>query len=274
MRLRLRLSALFLLFLLVLTQPVMAAEAAKIRALADKVGPSVITVHALIEMRVGMMNQNRTYEHDVEAVGVILDLDGTTAVGLFELDPTKLLKTMLAGNNMIKIDSELKECSAVLSDGSEVAMAVVLKDSAMGLAILRPKEPGRSFPALPPAAGRRLQLGDHAFLVSRAPKHLASTIMVNDIQVVGEVDGKQPYALLNLSQVMSAAVCDIDGQLVGVACSKEAPAPPANAGAEPDPLKSLTMGIDAKANLPIPIVLSADAVAKLVILARSKEAQK
>jgi hypothetical protein len=109
---------------------------------------------------------------------------------------------------------------------------------------------------------------------SRAPRHLASTILVHEVQVVGEAAGKQPYALISLSEAMGAAVCDLDGRLVGVACAKEAPAPPANGGAEADPLATMTSGLDAKARMPMPIVLCADAVAKLVVLAKAKGAPK
>jgi S1-C subfamily serine protease len=260
--------------LLVLAHAAGAADAAQIRAVADKAGPAVISLRVVTEMKLAMMNQNRTYEHEAEAVGVILDVDGTTAVGMSDLDPAGLMKAMLGGNSMIKIDNELKECIAVLADGSEVAMAVALKDPAMGLAILRPKEPGRTFACLALAEGRRLQLGEHALVVSRAPRRLASTILVNEVQVIGEVAGKQPYALISLDQAMSAAVCDLDGRLVGVVCAREAPAPPADGGAEPDPFKSLTIGIDAKAHAPTPIVLSAEAVAKLVALAKGKGAAK
>jgi hypothetical protein len=262
------------LLLLALGQALTAADAAQIRALADKVGSAVVSVRVVSEMTIAMKNQNSATEHEGETVGVILDVDGTTAVGLFDLDPAYLLRTMFAGNTMFKIESELKECTAVLSDGSEVAMVLALKDPAMGLAILRPKEPGRSFTALTPAEGRRLQLGEHALLVSRAPRHLASTIVVNDVQVIGEVAGKQPYALICLGQAMSAAVCDVDGRLIGVACAKEVPVPPANGGAELDPFRAFTFGLDAKAHLPTPIVLSADALAKLVVLARGKVAPK
>lgn len=259
-----------LLFLI----PLAAAEPAQIRAAADKAGPSVVMLRVVTTIKIAMMGQNRTLDHESESVGVVVDADGSTAAGLLDLDPSSVFKAMLGGSGMIKIDGELKECSLRLADGTEVAMDLAVKDADLGLAILRPKESGRTFAALAPVAGARLQTGDRALMVSRAPRHIASTVMVSEVQVTGAVAGPQPYALVNLPQAMSAAVCDADGRLVGLACAKEAPAPAAKAEAGMDPLMGLTAGLDAKNRVPTPIVRPADAVAKLVAQAKTAAARK
>lgn len=251
-----------------------AAEPAQIRAVAAAAGPSVVTIRVVTTMKIAIMGQNRTVDHESETVGVIVDADGSTAVGLMELDPSSMFKAMLGGNPMLKMDGELKESSLRLADGTEVPMDLAVKDPDLGLAILRPHDGGKTFPALVPVAGARLQTGDRALLVSRAPRYVSSAIMVDEVLVNGTVGGPQPYALVRLAQAMSAAVCDVDGHLVGLACAKEAPAPAAKTDAGMDPLMALTASLDAKNRVPVPIVRPADAVAKLVAQARAKPATK
>lgn len=260
--------------ILLLLSSLAAVEPAQIRAVAATAGPSVVTLRVVTTLKIAVMGQNRTIDHESEAVGVIVAADGSTAAGLLDLDPGSLFKTMLGGNPMIKIESELKDCSLRLEDGTEVAMEIVVKDADLGLGILRPKTAGRTYPALLPVAGARLQVGDHALMVSRAPRHVASAVLVNEVVVAGTVGGPQPYALVPLAQATSAAVCDADGRLIGLACAKEAPAPPAKAEAGMDPLMGITAGLDAKNRVPVPIVRPADAVAKLVAQAQAKAPAK
>jgi hypothetical protein len=260
--------------LLLLVASLAAYEPTQIRVVAEKAGPAVLTLRVVTTVKIAIMGQNRTIDHESESVGVVVDADGSTAAGLLDLDPSSLFKTMFGGNPMIKFDSELKECALRLADGTEVAMDIVVKDADLGLAILRPKQAGRTFPALVPLAGARLELGDHALVVSRAARHVASTVLVSEVAVAGVVGGPQPYALVPLAQAMSAAVCDAQGRLLGLACAKEAPAPPANAEAGNDPLMGLTAGLEAKNRVPVPIVRPADAVAKLVAQAKAKTPAK
>lgn len=71
---------------------------------------------------------------------------------------------------------------------------------------------------------------------------------------------------------MSGAVCDGEGHLIGIATMKPAPAPPAQAGTEMDPLMGITAGLDAKNRTPLPIVRPIDTVMKLVAQAKAKPA--
>ncbi len=173
-----------------------AVEPAQIRAIADKTGPAVVTIRIVSTMKIAIMGQNRTLDHESEAVGVIVDPSGLTVTSVMDLDPSAMMKAVLGGNPMIKFDSTIKEIALRLADGSEIAAELALKDDDLGLAILRPTKPGQVFAALAPKAGAALQLGDRALVIGRAARHAASALMVVEFQAQGTVGGPQPYALV------------------------------------------------------------------------------
>ncbi|MEK7413540.1 MAG: serine protease [Planctomycetota bacterium] len=262
----------FALFSTCMAVVLTAADAAQLRSVAERAGPAVIAVRVVSSVNLTIMGQNRALDQETDAVGVVVDPSGLCVVMLNDLDPSAMFKAMLGGNPMIKIDSQLKEASYRLADGSEVPAELAIKDAELGLAVLRPKTAGTTYPALAPQAGAKIQLGDRVTAVSRAPRFVTATVLVNEILVNGAVAGPQPYAIVSQGATTSAAICNNDGQLIGVLSSKSPPAKEANKAAEMDPMAGLTSAMEAKNLVPVAIIRPADALRKLIDQAKAAPA--
>lgn len=252
------------LLLLVLVGGLAAVEPAQFRHAASTIGPSVVDVRVVSTIKLAIMGQNRTLDHEGSAIGVVVDASGLVAVMGAELDPAAVLNAVLGGNPMIKLEAEVKEVVIRLADGSEIAADVAVRDADLGLALLRPREASAGLVA-PAATGAMPQLGDPVLVLGRAPRHAAAALLVGESRIAGVVGGPQPYAIVGGAGLSGGAVCDADGRLVGVLSTKDAPQrPDAPANAPMDPLAGLTASLDAKTRVPVPIVRGLDAVRRLV----------
>jgi hypothetical protein len=196
------------------------------RAKALQTQKAVVTIRLVSKMKISLMGQNQDQESKIEVVGTVIDPDGLTVTDLSSLDPTYMLQSIvgLLGGAGMKLDSEVKETAILLEDGTEVAAEVVLKDSDLGLAFIRPLDASHKFDAVT-LKNRSVQpqLLDSIFTVGRLGKYSnrALTLTFDSIRAISKgprsfyVGEKETQAFLGCIAYSS------EGEPVGVYVMKQ-----------------------------------------------------
>jgi hypothetical protein len=161
------------------------------RATALQSQKAVVTVRLVAKIKISMMGQNQDQESKIEVIGTVIDPSGLTVADASSIDPSSAVKSMLGmmGGMGLKLDSEVKETVILLEDGTEVVSDVVLKDSDLGLAFIRPREASRKFDAVTlKTRSTQPQLLDSIFVVGRLGKNgnRALTLSFDSIRAVAK----------------------------------------------------------------------------------------
>jgi Trypsin-like peptidase domain len=165
------------------------------RATAEKVRGAVVTIRIVLKLKIGFGGQAQDQEQKVEVAGVVIDASGLTVASAASIDPSGALRKMAGGQaSRMKVESEVKETTLLLEDGTEVEMDVVLKDTDLDLAFLKPREAGRHFTAvtLRPRTGT-VPLLTPIFVVSRLGKLTSRALAVATGEIRASVRGPAPY---------------------------------------------------------------------------------
>lgn len=173
----------------------LTADAADIkdtaRAKALQIQKAVVTIRLVAKIKISMMGKSQDQETKVEAIGTIIDPDGLTVTDASSINPTSMVQSMLGvlGGTGLKLDSEVKETAILLEDGTEVEADVVLKDSDLGLAFIRPRDTSHKFDAVTlKNYSAQPQLLDSLFTVGRLGKNSnrALTLTVDSIRAISK----------------------------------------------------------------------------------------
>jgi Trypsin-like peptidase domain len=165
------------------------------RATAEQVRHAVITIRIVLKLKIGFGGQAQDQEQKVEVAGVVIDAAGLTVASAASIDPSGALRKMSGGQaSRMKVESEVKETTLLLEDGTEVEADVVLKDTDLDLAFLKPREAGRRFRAvtLRPRAGT-VPLLTPIFVVSRLGKLTSRALALATGEIRASVHGPAPY---------------------------------------------------------------------------------
>lgn len=193
------------------------------RALVEKASASAVRVRLVSELKMDMRGQNVEREQKSEINGTIIDPSGLTIVSATALNPSSIISRMLRG---AKVEMSVKETALILADGTEVPAEVVLKDTELDIAFVRPKEGGKSYPAvaLKPLA-HPAQVLDDVFAVGRLGKNANRVNFVDAGKVRAYVKGPRPYYICS-REVTDSTGCVVyaaDGQPLGVALVHKSP---------------------------------------------------
>src|SRR5262249_10957929 len=115
------------------------------RATAEQSGKAVVTIRLVLKLKAG----GQEHEQKVEVPGVVIDSAGLTVASASSIDPSGVFRRMVdAQRQRMSIESEVKEPVILLEDGTELEAAVVLKDTDLDLAFIRPRDAGLKLPAV------------------------------------------------------------------------------------------------------------------------------
>lgn len=201
-------SSLLALTLLLPLLPARADDAAqRLRAVAGKYAPSIVTVAVVISR--GESSQ----QIELEAEGVIIDASGLVATTNTTIDPTSM-----AGGDDGGIVTNVTGAKIVLPEGGEIPARLVLRDKDRNLAFLRPLRPLK-LPALPFALAKGTAAqGDSVTLLGRLGKAGGRAPSVESARLLAVM--KRPRTLYvlpitYLSRLGEVAFNDA-GQLIGL----------------------------------------------------------
>jgi hypothetical protein len=161
------------------------------RATAEQSGKAVVTVRLVLKLKAG----GQEHEQKMEVPGVIIDPTGLTLASASSIDPSGAFRRMVdAQRQRVNIESEVKEPVILLEDGSELEAAVVLKDTDLDLAFIRPRDPGLKLPAvtLKPRSGT-VPLLTRIYVLGRLSKLANRALSVATGEVRTYVRGPSPY---------------------------------------------------------------------------------
>jgi len=206
-----------------------ADDAAKAgRDVLAKSRDAVVTVKLAIKQSMSFNGRDQKSENKSETTGTIIDPSGLTVVSLATTDPSGAIKDTYMraiaarGGDMsqFKFDSELSDVKIVLSDGTEMAADVVLRDKDLDLAYLRPSDkPAKPLPFIDLKHDGKAQILDEVIVVNRLNQaaNRAPAISIGRIEAI--VDKPRTFYLLGESMwaySLGAPVFSLDGKLVGI----------------------------------------------------------
>ena len=161
------------------------------RATAEQSGKAVVTIRLVLKLKSG----GQEHEQKMEAPGVVIDPAGLTVASASSIDPSGAFRRMVdAQRQRVSIESEVKEPVILLEDGTELEAAVVLKDTDLDLAFIRPRDPGLKLAAvsLKPRSGT-VPLLTRIYVLGRLSKLANRALSVATGEVRAYVRGPAPY---------------------------------------------------------------------------------
>jgi hypothetical protein len=220
-----RISAVVIVSLIVLIASGWAGDVKQMaKMVSEKYHKSVVTVRVVIRLKQNYMGQTRDQEQKLELNGTIIDSSGLTVSSASALDPAASFRMMAQTNNQFKIESEVKETTLLLEDGTEVEADIVLKDTNLDMAFIKPREAGQSYNTvgLKPY-GKPLQLMDELLVISRLGKVGNRAILISSGRVGAYVKGPRSFYVGddNLGSAVGCLVFNDEGVAVGILLTKQ-----------------------------------------------------
>lgn len=161
------------------------------RSTAEQSGRAVVTVRLVLKLKLS----GQEHEQKMEVPGVVIDPSGLTVASASSIDPSGALRRMVdAQRQRVTLESEVKETVLLLEDGTELDAVVVLKDTDLDLAFIRPRDAGLKLSAiaLKPRAGT-VPLLTRIFVLGRLGKLGNRALGVATGEVRAFVRGPAPY---------------------------------------------------------------------------------
>ncbi len=204
------------------------------RATAEQVRGAVITIRIVLKLKIGFGGQAQDQEQKVEVAGVVIDPSGLTVASAASIDPSGALRKMAGGQaSRMKVESEVKETTLLLEDGTEVEADVVLKDTDLDLAFLKPREAGRHFRAVSLRARTgTVPLLTPIFVVSRLGKLTSRALAVATGEIRASVRGPAPYYVTDAetASFVGSVAYTADGVPLGVFVNRFSSSPDGRSG--------------------------------------------
>jgi hypothetical protein len=160
----------------------------------EKWQDTVVNVRVVLKMRMTMGGREvQATEETVETVATVLDPSGLAVMSLQALNPGEFIKKMMSGMAapqgapQFDMTSEPTDVRMRLTDATEIAATIALRDEDLNLAFIRPTSP----PAKPLASLAEAELG--------RPANLDLVVVVSRL---GRVGGWGPAASLQHVQAV------------------------------------------------------------------------
>ncbi|MCE5231502.1 serine protease [bacterium] len=213
-------------FALAMILGVATAHAADVRATgratAGKLGDAVIRINVVIKATFGG-KESSDEEITREISGTVIGEDGLTIATLSNIDPASIMKRSAGeGDESSKFQTTVKGIKLLMRDGKEVPATVVLRDSELDLAFLRPiTKPATKFTALNLADSAKPELLDEVFVLQRFGKIANRRIGAQTLEIQGIVEKPRAFYIPNPNSEAAAGllglpVFNADGKVIGM----------------------------------------------------------
>lgn len=167
-------------------------------------------------------------ERKVETLGTIISPSGMIVTTLSGLDPSAEMsgREIRTSSGMVKLDATatMKEVKIILPDATEVPAEVIMRDSDLDLAFVRPKAGTKeakeaTFKAIDLKNAAKANPGDDVVSLGRTDEGLNRQPMVTRGQITAIT--KKPREFLRVSAVNHGCpTFALDGRLIGIATSR------------------------------------------------------
>lgn len=242
-----------------------ATETEDARKVADTYKQAVVTVELVIETTMSYEGESSKRQGKISATGTVVDPSGIVVTSLSAVNPSEMLDRVNDGeeDSSFQHSSEVKDLKVKLDDGTEIPYDMVLRDSDLDLAYLRPKKaPEQPMAAIDLSQANVPQLMDQIVVLSRlgkiANRSLAGTI--DRVQAV--VTKPRKFFVMGFSAVFQGMGCPafmLDGKPAGILVIRT------TKGSDSDESSMSGLGFSGM----IPIVLPCSDVAKAIEQAKT-----
>lgn len=186
------------------------------RTTAEQSGKAVVTIRLVLKLK----SSGQEHEQKMEVPGVVIDPAGLTVASASSIDPSGVFRRMVdAQRQRVSIESEVKEPVILLEDGTELEAAVVLKDTDLDLAFIRPRDPGLKLAAvsLKPRPAT-IPLLTRIYVLGRLSKLANRALSVATGEVRAYVRGPAPYYVADgeTSSFVGSLAYTADGAPLGL----------------------------------------------------------
>jgi len=182
---------------------VAVAESAK--EISEKLQDALVSVRIVLEVRKSEMT--------VERLATVIDPTGLMVMSLASIDPS------LLGLFPSSVDFQVKDITVILPDKKEIPTKIILRDTDLDLALLRPIENlEKPLAYIPMKGGTAPGMLDQMVLLSKLGSSANYTPLAVPAWVVGIITKPRIWYVLNISPDMNdlgAPVFDLGGMLVG-----------------------------------------------------------
>jgi hypothetical protein len=212
-------------------------ERAAAREFVQRKSDAVVMVLATLQIRANVGGEEQIVDQQAQANATILDGSGLAVLSLSALEPDEMMARSLSARTRpgtrVDVSSTPSRIRMHLADGREIPAKLVLRDSDLDLAFIRPAEPpAPAVTAIEGAVGTA-SLFDLLFVVQRTSEAAgwSTAATFGTVQVV--LDKPRKYYQLAMpgagSQPLGAPVFDPAGRFVGLVVMRGAGARGPNA---------------------------------------------
>jgi len=198
-------------------------ERAAARDVVKKRGDAVVMVLATIKIRVNIEGRDQSQEQAAQTNATVIDSSGLAVLSLSTLEPDDVMSRQLAqrfgGNAHVDVTSEPTDIRMHLADGRELPAKLVLKDTDLDLAFVRPTEPLAAPITFVDAPSGKASLLDLVFVVQRTSEATGWTTGASFGSVQLVIDKPRTYYLLAMSggaAGLGSPLFDTSGKFVGI----------------------------------------------------------
>ena len=200
---------------------------AKARRVFEQHKDATVTVELVVKERYSMSGRSaQERESTQEVTGVVMDPAGLIVTALSSVDPTSMYQSMAEASGMgdadFKIESEVASVKIRLPDNSELEAAVVLRDSDLDLAFLRPvAKPDAPLPYVDFTEAAEPQMLDTLVAINRLGKVVRRAYTASLERVEGIVTKPRTFYIPGQGDAGNATpgcpAFALDGRIVGIA---------------------------------------------------------
>jgi hypothetical protein len=197
-----------------------ADERAAARDIVKKKGDAVVMIMATLKIRATVGGQEQTADQQAQGNGTVLDSSGLAVMSLSTLQPDDVMARNITARvqpgTKVDVSSEPSEIKMHFADGRELPAKLVLRDTDLDLAFLRPSEtPASPLVAVDAQAAKPL-LMDLLLVVQRTSETngWATAAAFSSVQLV--VNKPRTYYQMTGPMPLGAPFFDPTGRFVGV----------------------------------------------------------
>jgi len=191
-------------------------EKEAVKKVVDTYKNAVVTVRVLVkEWSVFQGQETSKEEMKYEAMGTVIDKNGTIATSSSSIDPSKVFQQMF-GESGYQMKSEITGIKIILPDNKEIDGKIVLRDDKLDLVFIRPTDKSIQLECVDLDNSAEPELIDEVIGIQRLGEEQDRAIFVSLSKIGGIINKPRKYFLPMNGFSPGSPIFTMDGKLVGL----------------------------------------------------------
>lgn len=193
-------------------------------ALAKTYQDSTLFISAVVSVEITADNNPaQKEEQKIEVIGTVLTNEGLIATSLSTLDIASNMNgrtfNTLDGPITLQAKADIREVKIIMPDGTEVPAKVVMKDTDLDLAFLKPEMPGLKFNAIDAKNSASMSTLDDVIILGRLDKDLNRESMVMISEIVSIIKKPRIFGKM-ATNAAGMPVFNAEGKFLGLGINR------------------------------------------------------